>query len=38
MDLVGSWHSFEYKAVASDKQKNKVEIAFGGHIFDGHII
>ena len=34
MDLIGSWHIFENKAVASDKQKTKVQIAFDEHIFD----
>ena len=28
MDLIGSWHSFENKSVALDKQKTKVEITF----------
>ena len=38
MELIGSWHNFENKADASDKQKDKVEIAFDGHIFDPFIM
>ena len=38
MDLTDSWHNFENKADASDKQKAKVEIAFDGHIFDPSIM
>ena len=33
MDLIGSWHRYENKAVDSAKQKTKVEIAFDGHVF-----
>ena len=34
MELIGSWHSYENKAVASDQQKTKVEQVFDGHTFE----
>ena len=34
MDLIGSWHSYENKAVASDEQKTMVEQALDGHKFE----
>ena len=34
MELIGSCHSYENKAVASDQQKTKVEQVFDGHNFE----
>ena len=34
MELIGSCHSYENKAVASDQQKTKVEQVFDGHKFE----